>query len=171
MMKDSVVTQTVVSISTALHEEQEWNTCAANGTEWWSEKQVAHQKFLKGTVKQRCTLSAVMFLAHIVFAPQVFLAKWRDHTVVYNAMLTPKYKDDFHHGLKMVTGLQSNPEVQHSQLEIWHERPKYFAAAITMHFRGGWHISGDGVSVRGGMSVEGSGISLGGGGLTLVLTW
>ena len=43
---------------------------------------------------------------------QVFLAKWRSHTVVYNAMITPKHRDDFHHGLKMVANLQPNPEVR-----------------------------------------------------------
>ena len=42
---------------------------------------------------------------------QVFLAKWRSHTVVYNAMITLKHRDDFHHGLKMVANLQPNPEV------------------------------------------------------------
>lgn len=34
-----------------------------------------------------------------------------DHTVVYNTILTPQFREDFQHGLKMVSSFQPNPEV------------------------------------------------------------
>ncbi len=38
------------------------------------------------------------------------------------------------------------------QAEIWSERPRYFAAAITMHYR--WRVSGGDTSVGGGGHVS-----------------
>ncbi len=52
------------------------------------------------------------------FIEQVFLAKWHDHTVVYNAMITPKHSADFQHGLKMIAAFQPQQEVSFHWLPI-----------------------------------------------------
>ncbi len=59
---------------------------------------------------------------------QVYLAHWKGHKVAYNILLTPAYKDDFHHGLAMLIGLQPHLEV--TQLLGYCHQPNMF---ITEH--------------------------------------
>ena len=66
--------------------------------------------------------------------------------------------------------LSRHSHIESSQLEIWPQRPRYFAATIAapceggLVHHGGWHISGGSMSVAGWVAhFMGCGISLGGG--------
>ncbi len=59
-----------------------------------------------------------------------------------------------------------------AELEIWPQRPMYFAATIAIHHSGGVALSMGGGTFHGGGGNFYGGVALFmGGGLTLVLTW